>query len=73
MRLSRALSDLILLLSARKAILTEQPTDLSRSLEFLHQDYEPSMYWWEMVETSKKARCAIPIPRAKTSAGCQHF
>eukprot|EP00964_Phaeocystis_antarctica_P016978 scaffold9345_cov70-Phaeocystis_antarctica.AAC.3 len=52
---------LALLLSARKAILTEQPTDLSRSLTFLHQDYEPSMYWWEMVEISKKARAA-PMP-----------
>ena len=47
---------LMLLLSARKAILTEQPTDLSRSLTFLHQDYAPSMFWWEMVEISKKAR-----------------
>ena len=54
---------LALLLSARKAILTEQPTDLSRSLTFLHQDYAPSMFWWELVEISKKARytlCAVP-------------
>ena len=47
---------LALLLSARKAIVTEQPTDLSRSLSFLHHDYAPSMFWWEIVETSKKAR-----------------
>jgi hypothetical protein len=47
---------LTLLLCARKAILTEQPTALSRSLTFLHQDYELSMYWWEMVEIFKKAR-----------------
>ncbi len=46
---------LALLLSARKAILTEQPTALSRSLTFLYQDYAPSMYWWEVVEISKKA------------------
>ena len=32
---------LTLLLCARKAILTEQPTALSRSLTFLHQDYDP--------------------------------
>ena len=50
---------LALLLSARKAILTEQPTDLSRSLTFLHQDYELSMFWWELVEISKKARAAL--------------
>ena len=48
---------LTLLLCARKAILTEQPTALSRSLTFLHQDYELSMYWWELVEMSKKAHC----------------
>ena len=50
---------LTLLLCARKAIRTEQPTALSRSLTFLHQDYELSMYWWEMVEISKKARYAV--------------
>ena len=50
---------LALLLCARKAILTEQPTDFSRSLTFLHQDYAPSMFWWEMVEISKKARAAF--------------
>jgi len=48
-----------LLWCARKAIRTEQPTALSRSLTFLHQDYELSMYWWEMVEISKKALCPI--------------
>lgn len=53
------LLNLTLLLCARKAILAEQPTALSRSLTFLHQDYELSMYWWEMVEIAKKARCPI--------------
>ena len=47
---------LALLLSARKAIITELPTNLSRSLAFLHQDYEPSFFWWEIIETFKKAR-----------------
>jgi len=50
---------LALLLTARKAILTEQPTDLSRSLTFLHHDYEPSMFCWEIVEIFKKARCLL--------------
>ena len=53
---------LTLLLSARKAILAEQPTALSRSLTFLHQDYAPSMFWWEMVEISKKACCPLCRP-----------
>ena len=50
---------LALLLSARKAILTETPTELSRSLTFLHQDYAPSMFWWELVEIFKKVRCPL--------------
>ena len=53
---------LALLLSARKAILTEQPTELSRSLTFLHQDYAPSMFWWELVEICKKARWPSAVP-----------
>ena len=57
------LSCLVLLLSTREAILTEQPTPLSRSLAFLHKDYEPSMYWWEIVEIAKKVR----QPRRLTS------
>ena len=47
---------LLLLLKARTSILTEQPTALSRSLAFLHQDYEPPMFWWEIVEIFKKVR-----------------
>ena len=56
---------LALLLHARKAILTERPTDFSRSLTFLHQDYTPSMYWWEFVEICKKARCLCSAPRSQ--------
>ena len=55
---------LTLLLRTRKAILAEQPTDLSRSLNFLHQDYELSMFWWEVVEIYKKARCPLLPMRA---------
>ena len=44
-----------LLLSTRKAILTEDPTPFSRSLELLHEDYEPEYYWWEIIESTKKA------------------
>ena len=58
---------LVLLLSTRKAILTEQPTPLSGALAFLHQDYEPSMFWWEIVEIAKKVRHAqIDLPRILT-------
>ena len=63
---------LTLLLCARKAILTEQPTDLSRSLTFLHQDYAPSMYWWELVEICKKARFSAPVVTF-TAIACQLY
>ena len=62
---------LTLLVCARKAVLSERPTALSRSLTFLHQDYELSMYWWEMIEIFKKARCTrvyAPHHAAPTSA-----
>ena len=49
---------LTLLLFARKAILAEKPTELSRSLTFLHQDYTPPMFWWELVEILKKVHTA---------------
>ena len=58
---------LALLLSTRKAILTEQPTPLSRSLAFLHHDYDPSMFWWETVEIAKKVRQAHPFISHLTS------
>ena len=68
---------LALLLSARKAILTEQPTELSRSLTFLHQDYAPSMFWWELVEIFKKARwpsvCAAPHAQCVPTLTAQHL
>ena len=58
---------LVLLLSTRKAILAEQPTPLSGALAFLHQDYEPSMFWWEIVEIAKKVRNAqMDLPRILT-------
>ena len=50
------LACLLLLLKARTAIMTEEPTLLSRKLAFLHQDYVPSMFWWEVVEITKKVR-----------------
>ena len=60
------LMSLALLLAARKAILTERPTALSRALSFLHQDYEPKMFYWELVEIGKKlflvGFCVLILP-----------
>ena len=45
---------LALLLKARGAILDGKPTALSRSLAILHREYEPSYFFWEVVELTKK-------------------
>ena len=46
----------VLLWRARRAILDRQPTPLSKALAFLVRDYEGAFLWWELLETSKKAR-----------------
>ena len=35
-------------------ILSLRPTKLSASLRFLHENYQPELYWWELVEVYKK-------------------
>ena len=39
-----------LLFAARKAILSGRPTTLSRSISFLYREFEPHLFWWELVE-----------------------
>lgn len=43
-----------LLWRARRAILSARPTPLSRAIEFLHHEYEPSMFWWELLEMFRR-------------------
>ena len=31
-----------------------QEKDLARALSFLHSEYEPAWFWWELVEVAKK-------------------
>ena len=45
---------LLLLISARRAIIKDRPTRLSSALSFLHRDFEARMYAWEIVEQFKK-------------------
>ena len=44
----------LLLFCARTAILSAQPTALSRSLSFLHSEYEPNFFWWELMEMGRR-------------------
>ena len=44
----------LLLVCARTAILQKRPTALSSSIAFLHKEYEPHMYWWELVEMLRR-------------------
>jgi hypothetical protein len=39
-----------LLGSASTAILSDQSTPFSRSVEFLHDGYKASTFWWELME-----------------------
>ena len=45
---------LLLLISARRAIIKDRPTRLSSALSFLHRDFEARMYAWEIAEQFKK-------------------
>ena len=45
---------LALLLHCRKALLSLQPTRLSTALEFLHSNYQPEFFWWELVICMEK-------------------
>ena len=38
----------LLLRGARRAILQDRPTPLSKALGFLVRDFEPGYYWWEV-------------------------
>ena len=44
----------VLLLSARRAILTKQPTRLSRALSFVYREYKPTMFFWELMEMARR-------------------
>jgi len=43
-----------LLISARKAIIDERPSRLSTALQFLHREYLPLIYWWELMEMGRR-------------------
>ena len=45
----------MLLITARKAIWGQQrPTGLSHALRFVFDDYEPSYFWWEVLEMLRR-------------------
>ena len=44
----------VLLRTAKHAIRESRPTPFSRALDFLHRDFEPQFFWWELVEIGKK-------------------
>ena len=48
----------VLLLRARRAILRDEPTQLSHSIRFIYRDYRPALYCWELVEMAKKEVCS---------------
>jgi hypothetical protein len=44
----------ILLYLARKPLREGKTTDFTRAIGFLHAEYEPQFFWWELVEQLKK-------------------
>ena len=48
----------LLLRAAKSAIVKDRPTALSRALGWLHRDFEPECYYWEILEVF---RGGVPI------------
>ena len=44
----------ILLFRARYAIMSKKPTALSSAIAFLHREFEPHLFWWELVEMLRR-------------------
>ena len=44
----------LLLFVAREPLRTGRSTEFTRAIAFLHQEYEPCFFWWELVEQLKK-------------------
>ena len=49
-----------LLGASSEAILSENPTALSRATAFLHREYKPSAFWWELAEC-ELLRCLLLV------------
>ena len=43
-----------LLFCARKAITSKRETPLANAIAFLHKEYEPHLFWWELVEMLRR-------------------
>jgi len=44
----------ILLFRTRHAIVSKRPTALSKSIAFLHKQYKPEFFWWELIEMLRR-------------------
>ena len=44
----------MLLIRAREAVVARRPTPLSSAISFLHREYEPHMWWWELIEMLRR-------------------
>ena len=51
-----------LLYAARRAILTQRPTPLSRATAFLHREFEPQFFFWEV--STRSHACTRAMPRS---------
>ena len=65
----------LLLYKARHAIIEQKSTQLSRALEFLHQEYEAPFYYWEVRRRSRwpsarRLRQHLLTPAPATTSCC---
>ena len=44
----------LMLLKASTAIIAGKETPLSRAIGFLHREYDPTVFWWEIMEMLRK-------------------
>jgi hypothetical protein len=45
---------LLLLYKASDAIVSREPTNFSRAIDFLYKEYKPTTFWWELMEIARK-------------------
>ena len=44
----------VLLMKCRRALLAGQETSLTRATAFLHKEYDPICFWWELAEMARR-------------------
>ena len=62
---------ILLMMYTRRALLAKRGTFWTRALGFLHREYRPECFWWEVTHcaTSPQTLPSGPRPRQRTAQG----